>query len=289
MKHAYLIMAHNQWEHLTQLIAALDHPNNDIYLHIDKKSALPNNHLLETVQYSNITLTKQFSIVWGGTQMMDCTLNMLQEAFPGHYDYYHFISGTDYPIKSQRYIHQFFSDHQGQQFISFNWAGINSGRYLDRVQYYHFLKNIIGKGEQADPLHRILSKLENRSLSLQKKLHINRVHYQMYKGSSWFSITHEAVAAILKEKQSIAKRYRYTANCDEIWLQTFIMESCFKDSHADTNMRHIKWVQGNPSPETLTTADYDDLIHSQGLFARKFDWNTDKNIVFKLRTHITEE
>ena len=40
MKHAYLIMAHNEWDMLNKLIQALDYPNNDIYLHIDKKESI---------------------------------------------------------------------------------------------------------------------------------------------------------------------------------------------------------------------------------------------------------
>ncbi len=41
-KHAYLIMAHNQWECLFELLKALDDPRNDIFLHIDKKRPLRN-------------------------------------------------------------------------------------------------------------------------------------------------------------------------------------------------------------------------------------------------------
>lgn len=37
MKHAYLIMAHNDIPLLRKLIEILDYPDNDIYLHIDKK------------------------------------------------------------------------------------------------------------------------------------------------------------------------------------------------------------------------------------------------------------
>ena len=36
-RHAYLIMAHNNWYTLEKLIRLLDVPWNDIYLHIDKK------------------------------------------------------------------------------------------------------------------------------------------------------------------------------------------------------------------------------------------------------------
>lgn len=35
--HAYLIIAHNEFEVLTKLIGLLDDNRNDIYVHIDKK------------------------------------------------------------------------------------------------------------------------------------------------------------------------------------------------------------------------------------------------------------
>jgi hypothetical protein len=48
MKHAYLIMAHNEWDMLNKLIQALDYPNNDIYLHIDKKADLKKVNIYKT-------------------------------------------------------------------------------------------------------------------------------------------------------------------------------------------------------------------------------------------------
>ena len=37
MKHAYLIIAHNEFEILKRLIQALDDERNDIYIHFDRK------------------------------------------------------------------------------------------------------------------------------------------------------------------------------------------------------------------------------------------------------------
>ena len=36
-RHAYLIMAHNEWELLNTLLSLIDDSRNDIFLHIDKK------------------------------------------------------------------------------------------------------------------------------------------------------------------------------------------------------------------------------------------------------------
>ena len=38
MKHAYLIMAHNEPYILEKLLKLIDYSDNDIFLHIDKKS-----------------------------------------------------------------------------------------------------------------------------------------------------------------------------------------------------------------------------------------------------------
>lgn len=38
LRHAYLIMAHNNFEILEKQVLLLDSPNADFYIHVDKKS-----------------------------------------------------------------------------------------------------------------------------------------------------------------------------------------------------------------------------------------------------------
>ena len=45
-------------------------------------------------------------------------------------------------------------------------------------------------------------------------------------------------------------------------------------------MRKIDWERGNPY--VWHEKDYDELINSEYLFARKFDENVDKNIIDKI-------
>lgn len=45
MKHAYLIIAHNELEVLKRLISALDDERNDIYIHIDQKATFDGSEL----------------------------------------------------------------------------------------------------------------------------------------------------------------------------------------------------------------------------------------------------
>ena len=131
-----------------------------------------------------------------------------------------------------------------------------------RARYHHFFCNFIGKRDNNTYVHRILEKLEDYSLAVRRKLNINRIDYKMYKGSSWFSITHDAVTAVLENQILLKKRFKFCLGADEIWLQTYLLNYEFSTRIYESNMRYIKWIQGNPSPETLTMADYNDLIAS---------------------------
>lgn len=54
-KHAYLIIAHDNWKILEKLLILLDDKRNDIYLHIDRKSNLINfsNNVHNASKHSN--------------------------------------------------------------------------------------------------------------------------------------------------------------------------------------------------------------------------------------------
>lgn len=67
-KHAYLIMAHNNFDILRRLCSCLDHERNDLYIHIDAKVKNFNEELIHTcVKKSSVYFTRRISVTWGGT------------------------------------------------------------------------------------------------------------------------------------------------------------------------------------------------------------------------------
>ena len=83
------------------------------------------------------------------------------------------------------------------------------------------------------------------------------------------------------------KCYKDTYCCDEVFLQTLVYNSSYKnnlysyiidDYHA--NMRDIDWKRGRPY--TWRNTDFDELMASDYLFARKFDEQIDDQIVYKI-------
>ena len=62
-KHAYLILAHNQFEQLAFLVSLLDHQNNDIFIHVDKKSNFNDSQKNLVLIYQKFILQKELQLV----------------------------------------------------------------------------------------------------------------------------------------------------------------------------------------------------------------------------------
>ena len=77
---------------------------------------------------------------------------------------------------------------------------------------------------------------------------------------------------------------------DELFLQTVARNSKYAEKICNPNTmpdiadtRLIDWERGsNNNPYVFRESDYEELMKSKALFARKFDLNIDKKIVEKL-------
>ena len=75
MKHAYLIMAHNEPYILEKLLRLIDDERNDIYLHIDKKwKNFDFEKFKNVVRKSNIYFSDRLDVRWGTYSQIKCEL-----------------------------------------------------------------------------------------------------------------------------------------------------------------------------------------------------------------------
>ncbi len=282
MKHAYLIMAHNNFYVLETLLKLLDDERNDIYIHIDKKvKNFDFDKYKKLIKKSNITFINRINVKWGSSKQIECELALLKEAIKTKHKYYHLLSGVDLPLKSQDEIHNFFKN-TNKEFIKFrnHKCFKNKGQFsnykIGKVDYYHlFIKGNINDRNNTN-------KLRNFILKIQEKLKIHRVKDKDYfrEGDNWFSITHELATYVVSKEKEILKKYKYTFCADEIFLHTLVYHSKFYNSLYNYELsfnaikRLIDWERGKPY--TFTENDFDELISSDRLFARKFD---DNNVI----------
>lgn len=287
MKHAYLIVCHNNFEILKKLVAVLDDSRNDIYIHVDRK-VRNFSKIKECLAVQNATLTfvKRIHVSWGGYSQIKAELILLEAATKTKHTYYHLISGVDMPIKSQSEIHAFFAENLGKEFISIDEKSEDGELFAARIKHYHFLQDIIGRNHGLNIA--VAEKVEQYLLKIQRFLRINRLRYfscGLYKGGNWFSITHGMAEYILVKKREIHKRYRFGLCADELFLQTTAMASPYAENVTGDIMRYTDWNRG--SPYVFRSEDYEALISSEKLFARKFDENIDMEIVNKIYRSIS--
>lgn len=219
----------------------------------------------------------------GGYSQIRAELRLLKTATETYHNYYHLLSGMDYPLKSQDYIYGFFQQNQGKEFIGFD--SNKTVDYKERVRYYYFFQDRIGRN--AGKIVALYYIFQQKLLFLQKKLHVDRTRkcpFKIYKGTNWFSITHDLATYLLQRTELIEKYFSHGLCTDEVFLQTIAMSSPYKENIVDNSLRYIDWERGNPY--VFTNEDYEELITSDKLFARKFDEDIDSDIVNKVSEYL---
>ena len=273
MKHAYLILAHGSYALLQRLINAIDDERNDIFIHIDRKQTeLPRFQ----VKCSRLFLldAERVSVFWGDVSVVAAEFALMAFAHQhGDYAYYHLLSGVDLPLKSQNDIHAFFEAHQGKEFIGFYDGADLSASLVRKVQRYHlFAQDFRGSG-LVFLAKRIVRACAIRIQELRGiKRHTN---IRFAKGTQWWSLTGSLIKHLLARQDEILSLYKYTFCSDEIAIQTYVYNSPFMaqvfapEDEAKSSLRHIGWRDG--ALYDWTRADYEDLMRSTALFARKFN------------------
>lgn len=288
MKHAFLIIAHHEFDVLRHLIEALDDERNDVYIHFDKKvDSLPVIQLYKAGLY---ILENRVDVRWGDVSQIESEFVLFQEAYSnGPYLYYHTLSGVDMPLKSMDTIHTFFNKYHGKELIGFHQENIRA--QVDRkVRKYHVFPRYF---RVKNPLLSFFFRSARFiSIRLQYLLRVARhKDVEFKKGTSWVSVTHEFVTFFLPKRDDMIKMYRYTFCADEIFLQTLCWDSKFRHRLYDSEnegrgcMREVEWENGEVKDWTID--DYEKLKDSEAFFARKF---SSKNIevVKKILTNVTK-
>lgn len=216
-KHVICIMAHKDVGQINTLLRMIDHPQIDVYLHLDKKSSIMQNDI-EHPHYSNLFFVKRHDVRWGDISQVQTELELFRAVVVSHQDYdrIHLISAQDLPMKSMSYLLDYFGkpENKDVEFIRYsdNPAAIN------RLQYYWFCTKHMRFG--------LLYKIVRHSmLLLQKIVRINRLKNLplTYKyGSNWVSLTHHAVRYLVSEYPKYKSVFKHTVCADELYKQMLL-------------------------------------------------------------------
>lgn len=278
-KHAYLVIAHNEFDILNLLIGSLDDLRNDIYIHLDAKcNEIPKLKCKYSFLYF---LPNRIDVRWGDYSVVEAEMQLFEYAYNMqkkngvNYQYYHLISGVDFPLKNQDYIHDFFNKHNNKEFLGF-YQGDIEGELRKKAQIYHLFPKSFSK-ERRFNIKSILRALFCRIQLILGYRRNNDI--KLVRGTQWVSITNDFVRFLLSNRKVIYKRFHHTFCADEIYKHTICWNSAFRERIFNHNnealgcVREINWVitENKSLLPSFTINDYERLIHSQMLFARKFD------------------
>ena len=273
MKHAYLILAHNEPELLSLLVERLDDVRNDIYIHFDRKlSVLPD---IKTLHAGLCILKDRVDVRWADVSMLEAEYKLFHAVVDSgcEYSHYHLISGVDLPLKNQDYIHSFFAQHHGKEFVGLHQRPMNS--HADRaLHYWHpFTRSFRGSG-CVFAIKRILRYLV---VQTQVLLGIRRnTTIPFHKGGQWVSITRGLIDYLLEQEERAFTIFSRTFGADEYFVPTLIWDTPFMERLFDATdesrgaMRYIGW-RADGQLIDFTPQDLPALQQTEYLFARKFN------------------
>lgn len=300
LKHAYCIIAHQDSYCLETLINLLDDERNDIFLLIDKKvkKDLTYNLIVKKSQLKILPEDKRVDIRWGGLSQIRAELNLFKEAVStNNYSYIHLLSGADLPLKPQETIHRFYNQlPKDSNVLRFSEGEKIKKNVEYKTKFYHPYVEFQRFRKDGNPIHLLqdfTAKISRKiSVSLQKILGYRRnwKDLELKKGSQWVSISSAFANYLVENEIFILKRFQGVLCPDEIFLHTMIYNSKFKDSIIDESKgkypstRKIDWERGRPY--TWRENDFNELINSDALFARKFSSKENKEIIDKISNHL---
>lgn len=282
---AYILIVHRNFHQVKELIGEILTENSTVFVCVDSKSY----ELKETLEkhykdnFSVRIVEKSFDIRWGGFNMIRTIMEGIKCVISSgvKFRYVNLLSGQDFPIKNSAVIEEFFRGNTKEYIHNFElpnevWAYNNYG--MDRINYFYDFDNpFIHRNEYKN----IMSQIGSERPGLEEGA--------IYGGLQWWSLTYECVEYIhsfLDENYKYINFFKYSALPDEMFFQTIVMNSKFKNQVENNPLRFIKWLDGKEHPKTLTMEDYDDIASSKGFWARKFDYDIDREIIKKIKNMI---
>ena len=297
-RHAYLLLVHNCADQVRTLLSLLDDPRNDIYIHIDRKASFGPDALNDCCRHAAVHfILPRIRVTWGGVSIMRATLALLKAAAPGHYAYYHLLSGMDLPIKTQDEIHAFFDAHPDREFLKV-WPVVPL--QTRRFKYY----TLFPEGQHFFLTNFINGLVKGILVSLNRQ--INRdIDFRF--AAQWFSISDVFAQYVLTRETWLEQVFRHTSTCDEVFMPTLLWNSPYwgrlyddsehlereeqPDPKRPGNFRLTDWTRGSSirHPWTFVSADWEQLMGSHCFWARKFDMRVDPEIIDRISTFLKQE
>lgn len=265
MKQAILITAYRDIPMLEKLVDRFDN-DFELFVHVDKRC---HESLASLEGREHLHLYRTYAVEWGDYRHLLAIVMLMREAYR-HEDleYFHLVTGSDYPTMPLSQFKAFCEEHRDENFLEHfplphsDW-GSEGG--LNRIQYRWLRPN---------STRTCGAWLTCKFVNLQRRLGIKRSfdHFngKLYGGGTYWSMSRMAIGMALDymvKHPDYLHRFRHTSIAEEICLPTLWCNSGLPLTN--DYKRYIDWGLDGANPQVLTAQDYNKIVASGALFARK--------------------
>jgi hypothetical protein len=245
MRIAYLVFAYKNPQLLERAIMKLSSDECAFFIHIDQKSNIGE---FSRIQGDNIFFSeKRIPVYWGEFSGVEAILLLIRQALEsGPYDYCVLLSGSEYPLKSSRYIHSFLEHNQGSEFIALLKMP-SPGKPISRINTVRF--------ESDKPLRRLTWRLLAKMGLAQRDYRQYLGGLEPYSGITWWALSRmacEYVVRFTKENPQVAKFFRNTFSPEETFIHTILGNSPLRD-RVRGHLVFEEWANGSLTLESPST------------------------------------
>ncbi|MGZ3861914.1 MAG: beta-1,6-N-acetylglucosaminyltransferase [Bacteroidia bacterium] len=284
---AILILAHQYPGQVSRLIKSLLTDDDvTIFIHVDSRSVETFNALKKEFSSEKrvVLIKKRYRVYWGSYNQVLATLELLHAAKEsGPFDYYNLISGQDLPIKPIEDLKKFLIANNGKEFLA--WYKLphheNHGKWggMDRMELFWL--------DEKSPFKYLYQKTNDLVHKFQRRTKLSRkINFDLYAGANWFTLSNPAIDYVfdfLRNHRFYLRAFKYTRCADEIFMQSILLNSPFRENIVNDCLRYVDWKSGPEYPKVLRNEDLNSLLNSENkFFGRKFDERIDQQIIEKL-------
>jgi hypothetical protein len=277
MKIAYLVFAYKNPQLLKRAIGTLSSDNCAFFIHIDQKSIIKEFFRIggENIFFSD----KRIPVYWAEFSGVQAILLLLRRALERSqdYDYIVLLSGSDYPLRSRKYIHTFLEENRGSEFMNIvKVPNEAAGKPISRINTMRI---------QSDkPVSRLAVRALAKLGLAQRDYRKHLEGLEPYSGNTWWALTRDACQYMLEfvERNQHVEKYFHTVFApEEFFFHTILGNSPF--SHRiQRNLLYEDWSARGAHPAIITEQHiaqfeaqekvYVNDVYGSGevLFARKF-------------------
>ena len=276
MKVAYLVVAHSNPQLLKREIHLLSSGDCAFFIHVDQKSNIEE---FNEIRGENVFFSeRRLPVYWGGFSVVQAVLLLLQQALDRRdkFDYCVLLSGSNYPLRSGKYIHTFLKENRGVEFMNIvRIPNEERGMPLSKINRFWF--------EPDKPIRRLVTRILAK-LGLAQRDHRKSLgSLEPYAGDMWWALTKDACQYVLEfveRNPQVEKYFQTTAAPDEMFFHTILGNSAFA-SRIQRSLYYQDWSAHGLHPaviddrhvalfETQDKVWLDDIWGSgEALFTRK--------------------